>query len=241
VGLTVLTLFLWVRQQAGSWAAWLTAGMFTLSPFTIEIAQFSRFYALQIFFFTLGAWCTCSALTDVLSAWRRALLAALTFIFFALAIWLQDTSLMGMVGVGLWVLGAVVHLTFFRPSRYRALKPLVVGVLITGALLFILAATLTDVLYDMWDTLRSAPLFGYANRDEFWFYHIRFLLLYPTLWSLVGLLAVLAMARAPAVASFAATVFAVGFLLASIGGPKATRYLGFAQPFLAIVWGIGLA
>ena len=51
----------------------------------------------------------------------------------------------------------------------------------------------------------------------------------------------MAIVRGPKFAWFAISIFGVSFLLMSFAGSKATRYLSFAPPFLAIVWGIGLA
>ena len=84
-------------------------------------------------------------------------------------------------------------------------------------------------------------MFNAARQSEFWFYYLRFFLFYPTLWTLVGVLALLAVVRSPKLAWLAISVFSISFLLMSFAGSKATRYLSYAPPFLAIVWGIGLA
>ena len=66
-------LFLWVRREAGSLAAWLTAILFVSSPFTVEIAHFSRFYALQTFAFVLGSACFYYALVGAFFGTRSRL------------------------------------------------------------------------------------------------------------------------------------------------------------------------
>ena len=55
VALVVAILHVWVRNEAGSRAAWFTTVLFATSPYTVEIAQFCRFYALQLLFFTSGS------------------------------------------------------------------------------------------------------------------------------------------------------------------------------------------
>ena len=45
--LLVALLFVWLRREAGTPAAWIGATLFGLSPFAVEMAQFCRFYALQ--------------------------------------------------------------------------------------------------------------------------------------------------------------------------------------------------
>jgi hypothetical protein len=104
-----------------------------------------------------------------------------------------------------------------------------------------MAVSLTDVVQWAWHRHQATSVFNAARQSEFWFYYLRFFLFYPTLWTLVGFLALLAVVRSPKLAWFAISIFGVSFLLMSFAGSKATRYLSYAPPFLAIVWGIGLA
>jgi hypothetical protein len=101
--------------------------------------------------------------------------------------------------------------------------------------------TLTDGFESAWERYRFTQLFNADKQNEFWFYHIRFLLYYPTLWTLVGPLAIFSIVRSPKFAWFAISIFSISFVLMSFAGTKNTRYLSFAPPFLAIVWGVGLA
>jgi 4-amino-4-deoxy-L-arabinose transferase-like glycosyltransferase len=241
VAVVALTLFLWVRHEARYLAAWLTAALFVSSPFTVEIAQFSRFYALQMFSFVLGALCFYYTLLAAVSPPRRVILGALASGLLILAISSQKTSLVGIAGVALWTFGLVVQRAFISPTTSRAVKKGLVALLIAAGVFAILAATLTDALEWAWNSLRSTQLFNARRQNEFWFYHLRFLLLYPTLWSLVGVVAVFAIVQSRRLAWYAITIFSVSFLVMSFAGPKATRYLSFAPPFLAIVWGVGLA
>jgi 4-amino-4-deoxy-L-arabinose transferase-like glycosyltransferase len=241
VALVAPVLFLWVRREAGSLAAWLTASLFILSPFTVEIAQFSRFYALQMISFVLGALCFYYTLLAAVSVPRRVLLGALASGLLILAISSQKTSLVGIVAVVVWTFGLVVQRAFFSPATSQAVKKGLVALLIVAGVVAIVAATLTDVLEWTWDSLRQTQLFNARRRNEFWFYYLRFLLFYPILWSLVGVVAVFAIVQSRRLAWYAITVFSVSFLVMSFAGPKATRYLSFAPPFLAIVWGVGLA
>lgn len=241
VALVAPILFLWVRREAGLLAAWLTAILFISSPFTVEIAQFSRFYALQMLFFVLGGLCFFYALMGTASLWRTVWLGGLAAVCLALCVWVQVTSLVGMVGFAVCALGVVVHRAFFRPTTTPALRMGLIALLIAAGILVVLTVTLTDALEWGWETYRYTQLFNMPHQDEFWFYHIRFLLFYSTLWSLVGLLAVFAVVQSPRLAWFAIVVFSVSFLVMSFAGTKNTRYLSFAPPFLAIVWGLGLA
>jgi hypothetical protein len=241
VALVAPILFLWVRREAGLLAAWLTAVLFISSPFTVEIAQFSRFYALQMLFFVLGGICFFYALTAAASTPRRVALGVSAVLLLALCVWLQITTLVGMVGFGVWAAAVLVQRVFFTASTSPAVRVGVVALLVGGVAVVGALVTLTDALELGLAVYRETNLSSMARQDEFWFYHVRFLLFYSTLWSLVGLLALFAVVHSPRLAWFAIAVFSVSFLLMSFAGSKNTRYLSFAPPFLAIVWGVGLA
>jgi hypothetical protein len=119
-------------------------------------------------------------------------------------------------------------------------KRATIGLILVGIGVLALAHV-TGVLDLAWDRFRATSLTNSPSRNEFWFYHVRFLLFYPTLWPLAGLFAVLAIVRTPKLAWFCISIFVISFLLGSFAGPKNMRYLSFAPPFLAIIWGIGLA
>ena len=116
VALIAPILFLWVRREAGLLAAWITAILFISSPFTVEIAQFSRFYALQILSFVLGAMCWYYGLVAALSLQRRVLLIAISIGMFALAVSAQVTTYVGLVGVASWTFGLLVQRVYFGPK-----------------------------------------------------------------------------------------------------------------------------
>lgn len=240
VALIAPILFLWVRREAASQAAWLTAALFISSPFTVEIAQFSRFYALQMFFFVTGAICLYQALVTASFIWQRALWGALAVALLSLSVWMQETSLIGLVALGIWT-GALVLQRAWSPTTSLGVKRGLIALLVVGACVLVMVATFTDMVEWAWSNYRRTPLFNAVRQDEFWFYHIRFLGFYAILWSLVGVLAVFAVIRSPRLAWFAISIFSISFLLMSFAGSKNTRYLSFAPPFLAVIWGVGLA
>lgn len=241
VALTAPILFLWVRREAGRLAAWLTAVLFISSPFTVEIAQFSRFYGLQVFSFVLGAVCFYYALTGSAGPLRRAGLGVLAIASFLLAISAQVTTLVGLVGVGVWTVGVLARQVLMNAAVSRGVKTSLVAAFVVAGAVAAGAAVLTDIPDWLWESYRETPLWGVEWQNDFWFYHVRFVLFYSTLWSLVGVLAVLAVLHSPRLAWYGITIFSFSFLLMSFAGFKSDRYLSFAPPFLAIVWGMGLA
>ena len=115
-------LFLWVRREAGNTAAWLTALLYVTSPFTVEIAQFSRFYALQVFTFVLGSLCVYYAFARSASLLYRLCLGAMATSLIGLAVSVQDTTLVGVVGIGTWGLGLLALRTFQDPTAHQPVR-----------------------------------------------------------------------------------------------------------------------
>lgn len=240
VSLLAPMLFVWIRRQAGVLSAWITAILFVTSPFVVEIAQFSRFYALQMMFFTSAAICMYHGVLDESSLARRAALLGAAIVLLALSVWVQDTTFIGLVAIGVWVAGCLL----FRVSRNLQGKNAVWVVAAIAALAAILLAiavsTFADDLAWAWRRYRTASLFAADSANEFWYYHLRYVLFYPTLWPLIGVLAICAAARNARLAWFSVTIFGVSFLMTSFAAQKATRYFSYVQPLLAVIWGVGL-
>jgi hypothetical protein len=237
----VVVLFLWVRREAGAGAAWLAAGLYAISPFAVEVAQFCRFYALQALAMVGTAW----LVLELVGRPARPRVQAARLVgaggLAAVAVGLQPTSFMGLAGLAAWAVPALALRLLGRadlPWRAR-LGWLAAGVLLAVAALAVALAS--GRLAGLWELYREVPLFNVPLREQFWFYYLWYLLLYPTLWTPIGVLAVVAIVRSPGLGSLAAVTFAVAFLLGSFAGSKALRYLAFAQPFLFVLWGLALA
>lgn len=235
-------IFILVRKEAGWLAAMLATGLFAISPFAVEIAQFARFYAAQGFFFFAGCMLIYELVRWVPPSSRRILpygLAAASC--FVAAIYLQPTTLLGLVGLGLWLVTAIGLPWLADPevSSRRKVQVLVtaaaLGLVVFGVLLF------AGFVEEMWQRFRWTPGFLAPRVNEFWFYHIFYMLYYPSLWPIIGLLCLPALALWPRLTWFAMVIFATGFLLNSFAGPKNVRYLAYAQPFLFIIFGLSLA
>jgi hypothetical protein len=237
----VLLLFLWVRREAGPTAAALVAGLYAVSPFAIEIAQFCRFYALQTLAFLGSTW----LVVETLGRPARPAVQLLRLLAAAglalLAVQLQPTTYLGLTALAAWAVPVLV----LRLLRRADLSwPARLSRLLGGALLVAIGlglALASGWLAELWVLYREPPLFNLPMKEQFWFYYVWYLLLYPTLWTTIGVLAILAIARAPRLGGVATVVFAVSFLIGSFGGSKGLRYLAYAQPFLFIVWGLAIA
>jgi hypothetical protein len=241
VAAAAAVLFAWLRREAGPAAAWLGGAGFALSPFAVGIAQFARIYGVQTLAFLLACLAVYEALARPGGRGRRLAFLILAAPPFLLAVHLQPTTLLGSAGLGLWAAGALAlhRLLDAAPPAWR--KAAELGLALGLGLAALAALWASGSLAELWREFRSVPLFNEENKDEFWFYHAWYNLLYPTLWPLTGVLSLAALAARPAPASLALAVFTLGFLLNSAGGPKALRYIAYAQPFLFALWGIGLA
>lgn len=239
-------LFVWLRREAGSLAAWIGAVLFAISPFAVDTAQFARFYAPQCLALFAGAVLVHAAVLGQPGVpgegWRaRLVLAALALPLLLLAVYFQPTTLIGMTGIGAWA-AAALALPWLADGAVPPRRKLALSLGTAGlGLLAILVAWQAGILEDFWRRYRWTPLFNQDTQDQFWFYHFWFSLLYPTLWPLTGVLGLVAVAARPRPAAFALTVFALAFLLNSLAAAKSLRYLVYAQPFLFAVWGIALA
>jgi hypothetical protein len=233
-------LFAWLQREAGAAAAWLGAGLFAISPFAIGPAQFARFYAPQCLCFFLATILIYEAVLARGDRRRRLLCGVLAMPVLLLAIYFQVTTLMGTVGLGLWVVVALGLPWLTDPIVPRQRKLAVLASLGAIGLVLLLALASSGILKGLWYRYRWTPLFDRATANEFWFYHAYYILYYPTLWPLTGVLALFGLAAAPRPVAFALTIFTVGFLLNSFGASKGFFYIAYAHPFLFAIWGTGL-
>jgi hypothetical protein len=236
----VVLVFLWTRAVAGSLAAVLAALFLALDPENLQISQWGRFYALHVVMFWLGAVGTYRLVTSPpAAAGRTVLLAAGVLLCFGPALYLQITTLIGLLGVAVWSTLALglPWLSRFSP---RTRWGIVAGAAFVGAAAIWVFAEV-GLVAELLARYRSAPLYQVGNRDAFWYYHSFLTIYYPTLWPLVALAVVIGLAYRPRPTAFCACVTAIAFVAHSFAAAKSMRYLTYASPFLFVLWGIALA
>lgn len=241
VVLLVLLLYLWARREAGPLAGWLVAGLYAISPFAVLIAQFSRFYAIQTLAFTAGCWLVFELVRIPVRSFRFASCLLAAGALFGLAASLQPTTYLGLAGVAFWAAPILLGRLLARPDlswTRRAMLLLAVATLLAAALVI---GWQSGVIEEFWHRYRRVELFNIEAKEQFWFYHFWYILLYPSLWTLTPPLALVAIVQAPRLASLATVGFATAFLLNSFAGPKSLRYIAYAQPLLFVIWGVALA
>ncbi len=239
--LTLIALFFWTRTSAGAIAAWIAAVFFCLWPDGISVSVNHRFYAPHGMFFFIGA-LSVYLLVEKWDWWERSSLiiaGALAALTFGLALALQKTTLIGIGGVALWAGLVVGRPWLIRLDPGRRWLAIAAGIVLGIAALALLA--LSGIGGKLLGAFRWTPDWAAASKNQFWSYHAFLTLYYPTLWSVTGIAALIAMAYRPRPVGFCLCIFMPAFLLQSIGGMKHLRYLYYIMPFLFVIWGVALA
>lgn len=234
-------LFVWVRREAGLAAAAVTTGLFALSPIAVEMAQFARGYAVQMLGFFLAATAAYALWHDRRLDGRAALRIVVVLAGLGIALAVQIATVAGIAGLALWLFLVTIGAWLVDPEVPAGRRVLVVLALLALAAAALGGLLVTGKLAAVLAPLAQTNLATAARDPQPWYYHLLLLLYYPTLWSLVPLLALAALAAAPRPALLALCVFAVGLLVHSIAAAKNLRYFAYLTPFLFVLWGIGLA
>ena len=239
--LLVVAIFVWTRSVAGSLAGWIAALFVCLSPLSIQLSQYARFYTLFALLFWLGA-VGIYALVEKRHRWGAALLiGAGAAVCLALALHLQPLAVMGLIGLALWV-GLVVIIPWLWSQRHRPRR--LWPILGLGAVALVIGAFLalrSGLAAEMWHQYRYVPLHAAPRSNMVWFYQLGLIERYPTLWPIFPFMALLALAVKPRPALFCCCIFVPGFGLLSLAAMKHFNYIFFVLPFLFVVWAIGLA
>jgi 4-amino-4-deoxy-L-arabinose transferase-like glycosyltransferase len=237
----VPVVFLWTRRVAGPLAAWAAALLLCFSPLAIHISQYARFYGLFGLLFWLGSIGLYTLVQERPSGGKALAIGLGSLLCFAISLHLQPLTLIGAVGLGLWLVQAAALPSLaarFQQPRQLWLAIGAAMVLVIVAAVIVLQTGFGQRLVDryLW-----SPVWSIEHQNEFWFYHVFFVQHYQSLWPLLPLLAILAAAHRPKPALFCFFVFVVGFVFLSFAGMKDKRYVAFLLPFLFVLWGIAFA
>lgn len=239
-GLSV-AVFLWVRQESDRIGAWIAALLITFAPISLMLSQWVRFYTIHALLFFAACALTYRALPAAgIRARRRALLLFVAAMFLLAALHLQVTTLVGIAGLGAWIILDVAFRLWRRaapsrqPLRAAALILLLLAVALSGIAILRLTALGEWALV----MAGTTDLWAEENADAIRFYHDHFLALYPTLWTLFPAAILVAGARYPRPTLLCACVFGVAFVSHSLLAWKAERYIFHALPMFFAIWGL---
>lgn len=235
--LWVLVVFLWTRRFAGRGAAWFAGLLFAFAPGGIYLSQISRFYALHGLLFWLGISGFFLLFHEKLSLRNALLVGAGAALFFFGAYELQITTLVGLAGVGLWVIILLLPRLLRRLSDRPWFRWAVAGG-IALAVAAVAVAWGSGLIEQLWTRYRWSSFHAAGGRDDVLFYHRWFMSEYPGLYTFFPLAAIVALARVPRPGFFSAVVFLSVLVLHSFAGFKGFRLIYYAMPFFFILWGV---
>ena len=233
-------LFIWVRHVAGAWAATLTVVIFACAPLTIQMAQFSRFYALHAL--TTGATAVLAYYACLATGRRRVALAAGGLVCLAWSMNLQSTTVIALGAIGLWMTAAVMNHLLARARTWRG-RALIVGSLLGLIAVVAAALSLSGIGAILWNEFRSTTLWGSVpeRAANVRYYHQTLDRDLGLLWSLFPIAAVVAVVKRGRAMLFAAVFVATTLALHSLAALKDERYIFYILPFIAVLLGVGLA
>jgi len=229
--LLVLLAVLWTYRIAGRTAAIVISLLLVLWPTGIYVSQYARFYALHGLLFFAGALSVYAVFLPDQGAWRRALLAVLSGLFFWAALQFQLTTLVGICCLALWVFGFVIVPILWRhPRRVFIFSALAIVGTLTCLLVLgsgILNEYWTHYTFSPWPVDRT--YYNRALRDTF-----------PLLWPLTPFLAIAALRATPRPAGFCLVISFAGLVVHTFAGNHNLRYIYYLSPFLFALWAMGV-
>jgi hypothetical protein len=234
--LWVLAMFLWVRSVAGQAAAWIASLAFCLSPVVLINGVMVRFYGIAGLLFWIGCAGAFFALSRGRPLAHRIVLALGSLALLDLAHYASSLSRLYIACLALWVAGALA-VGWKDTRRNRAFLAAAAALLIVG----VSWAIGSGWFHVHWAFYQRAPLWAMERGTDVQWYEGLLKGEYPTLWTLLPVAAILSVARQPALGTMAVVIFGGGFLLLSLGGAKAERFILPIMPFFFVLWGIAAA
>ncbi len=238
--LLVALIYAWVTREAGRRSGLFAAGLLCTLPLAVQQSQFVRFYALHALLLSACAWLLFD--NSLRAAETRArVFAGLGFVLMLLfALHLQIAAVIGVIGMGLWVVlqNGANFWERLKASRHRNLLVSGAGAALVAGLAAAWALGIVE-----WGVFnyRFAPAWAQNTLDDYLFYHRWLFDEYPLLWAGFPIAALVARRRARELTLFCSLVFCVAFVLHSFAGPKSKRFLLYAMPFFFAIWGVAIS
>lgn len=230
----------WTGRRAGRLAGGLAGVLFGLDPSSIYLSEFARFYALQALLVWLGATALYDLVEERQTGWTAGRSVAVIAVTWLAAVYLQVTTLIALVAVGLWAawrLGGRLLVAARQDPRARRLLVALAVLLVLG----VAAMAAKGLFGRLYAQYRETPIWGEPTMNDWRYYERWFLGRYPLLWLLLPFAAAAALMSRRRAAAFALAVFSVSFALVSGAALKTERYMSFALPFFFVIWGMALA
>ena len=233
----VAALFAWVRHLTGWVGGSVAAAMAIFWPTGIEWSQIIRFYAPFGFLAFLGFISVYSAVFEARSIWTKVLTASFAVMFFYLALRLQVSLLIGLVGLGVWFfLLVLLPAIWVHRRRNLILISMLLLCCVTTMLIWHLGILDPLIKRFLW-----VPDWGLPSQYEQLFYYRLLRKEFLPLWPWIPFVTIMAIARSPKPALFCTVIFGISLALHSLAGMKAPRYIYYVMPLMFTIYGIAAA
>jgi len=235
-------LCVWLWRLGEPVAGFLAGTLVALDPLLIELSQMARFYTFQHLAFLLGCIGVYSASTGTRSPARRGAFAAFAAGAFWVATELQVVSLIGIGGIGVFLLlrfGHEIWRTLPQNRRIPTATILAILLLLLGTVLLTQTELGNRVLGFTPLTPGSAPTAAHVGAGPDYYYAF-FLDSYAPLWTLLPVLVLLAVRRKPTLTLFLSVVLGCALVVHSLHPWKSDRYISYALPLFFACASIGI-
>jgi hypothetical protein len=236
--LLVVAVFFGVRFLVGPAEAYVAAIMLSMTPGAIFLSQYIRFYSLHALAFWLAAIAVYALATISMRKSAKLVLCALVAMLVSFAIHLQITTIVGLVGLAIWLIAISVPAAWRRHGTQRkAIRIATVSVL--GLILILCGVLLSGPLAFLLERFQTSSLWSADVHPGYYF--IVFRNQFGAFWGLFPVAVLIALMRKPGAAFFCLCVFATAFIVHSFAAMRAERYLLYAMPFFVTIWGIAIS
>ncbi|MDO6587043.1 hypothetical protein Q4543_16130 [Salipiger sp. 1_MG-2023] len=229
--LTAAGAALWSRRVGGPAVGWIVALFLLFWPSGIQLSQTIRFYTLHGMLFFIGAIAVYQLFEPGQKTPARLGLIGLALAALWFANQFQDSTLVGVLALAIWIAGFVALPRILQHKQRVAILVVLTGLLLAA----VTVAFSSGMLASIWEKYTISPW----GRD-ITAYHRVFSRFYPAIWSLTPFLAILALRSFPRPAGFCVTLVVVGLIVHSFAGVQNQRYVYYISPFMFTLWAMGL-
>lgn len=222
---------IWIRNVVGNVAGWIFIAFVLFWPSGLQLSQVIRFYAVHGLLFFIGAIATYALFRPKIALQRRLVMAVLAIGALWFAKQFQDSTLVGILGLTIWVAAFVILPAVIKLKQGRVILVAGIAILLIGAS----AAFMNGTLEGIWAKYNVSPWGRDATA-----YHRVLTETYPLFWPVTPVLAIMALRAFPRPAGFCVTLVGTGLIVHSFAGVQNLRYIYYISPFLFAIWVMGL-
>jgi hypothetical protein len=231
--------YAWMRRVAGNQAAWIAGILVCFGFRLIDLSQLARFYTWHV----LAGWVFATQVYLLVTGWagmrnpERIFRGVVAFLALLAAAYVQATTVILLLAVGLWAMPPVLRLLGI--SRWS--RELWIGAMIGVGLLGLAVLFERGMVIGAYKAFRGSAVWSDENSRRPTFYYSLLVDSYGWMLNLLPFAALLAYRNRPRPTLFCIVIIVVALFLHSMAGMKSDRYISYLDPFILSVWAIALA